>query len=590
VILVLSAASAALAALQPLPMKLFVDNALGGEPVTGLPQRALDRAGIDPTRRNLSIVAAVATFVATVGAAALSSVVNVLWESTGTRMVRSAMVDVFDRLQRLSGLYHARHHVGDSMSRIGSDTSAVYTATNSLLLGPATQLLTIATVLWSATRLDARFAVFALGLAAVLVVLSQRLGGVLRSRAAEARGDQVGMVSFVTQVVHGLPVVQTFTAEDRNLDHFRTLAARSVVSSRRTTVAEVVADATLAVVAAAGSAVVLVVGGRAVERGDLSIGDLLVFMAYARTLDVQMRGLLGTLRRLRLADVGLDRLAEVLDSDVAVADPSRPVGLPLPGELRDQGGRWRLVRTRAAAVAIEGVTFGYEAGRPVLHDVDLVAEPGRTVALVGHTGAGKSTLVSLVPRFFDPWSGRVLLDGVDLRDARVDAVRRRVALVRQDPLLLPLSIGDNIAYGRPGASRGEIEAAARQAQVASFVERLPDGYDTVVGELGVTLSGGERQRVAIARALLKDAPVLILDEPTAALDAESEALLTEALDRVCANRTVLVIAHRLSTVRRADHIVVLEDGRVVEQGNDAELQRAGGRYSRFHRLQFAGSG
>jgi ATP-binding cassette subfamily B protein/subfamily B ATP-binding cassette protein MsbA len=241
------------------------------------------------------------------------------------------------------------------------------------------------------------------------------------------------------------------------------------------------------------------------------------------------------------------------------------------------------------SVVLEGVTFGYVAARPVLRGVDLRVEAGQVVALVGATGAGKSTLVSLIPRLVDPWEGRVLVGGLDVREARVRDVRGLVAMVRQEPLLLPVSIGENIAYGRPGASAHDVERAAREALVWEFVERLPDGLDTVVGERGATLSGGQRQRVAIARALLKDAPVLVLDEPTSALDAESESLVMAALDRVCVGRTVLVIAHRLSTVRAADRVVVLEDGIVLEQGSHAELLALNGTYARYHNLQLLGA-
>jgi ATP-binding cassette subfamily B protein len=231
------------------------------------------------------------------------------------------------------------------------------------------------------------------------------------------------------------------------------------------------------------------------------------------------------------------------------------------------------------------VTVEYEPGVPVLVDVDVEAGPGETVALVGSTGAGKSTLVSLVPRFLDPVRGRVLLDGIDVRRLQLAELRRHVSLVRQDPLLLPVSVADNIAYGRPGANRGEIEAAAAAANAHQFIRALPQGYDTVLGERGATLSGGQRQRIAIARALLKDAPILILDEPTSALDAETEARLIDTLQHLMRGRTTFLITHRLSAIREAHHIVVLEQGRVVEQGTHDQLIATQGRYHLLRALQ-----
>jgi ATP-binding cassette subfamily B protein len=236
-------------------------------------------------------------------------------------------------------------------------------------------------------------------------------------------------------------------------------------------------------------------------------------------------------------------------------------------------------------VGFEGVWFGYEPGRPVLRGVGFEARPGEVVAVVGPTGAGKSTLAGLLPRFFDPDRGGVLLDGRDLRGLRLGTVRESVSLVLQESFLFPFSIAENIAYGRPGASREQIEAAARAANAHEFVSGLPDGYETLVGERGATLSGGERQRVAIARALLKDAPVLVLDEPTSALDAETEQSLLAALERLMAGRTTLVIAHRLSTIRRADQILVLRAGEIVERGSHDELIALGGAYARMHTIQ-----
>ena len=259
--------------------------------------------------------------------------------------------------------------------------------------------------------------------------------------------------------------------------------------------------------------------------------------------------------------------------------------LVAPAEVADAPDAIELERVEGH-VLYEHVGFGYDRERPVLDDVSFEAHPGQVVAIVGATGAGKSTLVSLLPRFFDPDTGRVLIDGHDLRSLRVKTVRDNVSLVLQESFLFPFSIAENIAYGRPRASREEIEAAAQAANAHEFISVLPEGYDTVVGERGATLSGGERQRVAIARALLKDAPILILDEPTSALDAETEGQLLQALDRLMAGRTTLIIAHRLSTIRGADRIIVLDHGRVIETGNHQQLIEQGGTYARMHGIQF----
>ncbi|HUP48549.1 MAG TPA: ATP-binding cassette domain-containing protein, partial [Thermoanaerobaculia bacterium] len=236
-------------------------------------------------------------------------------------------------------------------------------------------------------------------------------------------------------------------------------------------------------------------------------------------------------------------------------------------------------------IRFENVTFGYRKDEPILRDVSLELRPGEKVALVGPTGAGKSTLVSLIPRFFDPWQGRILLDGQDLRDLTLAGLRRHIAFVLQEPFLLPLSVQENIAYGRPGASLSEVETAARAAQAHHFICNLPEGYDTVIGERGSTLSGGEKQRIAIARALLTDASILILDEPTSALDAETEAALTEALEQVMEGRTTVIVAHRLSTARKADRIVVLERGQAVQAGSHDALIDEPGLYASLHETQ-----
>jgi ATP-binding cassette subfamily B protein/subfamily B ATP-binding cassette protein MsbA len=302
----------------------------------------------------------------------------------------------------------------------------------------------------------------------------------------------------------------------------------------------------------------------------MSLGTLLVFLAYVRTLQTTAEELLKGFSNLKPVQASVERVLEVLDSEELI---------------RETPGAQQLRERSRGQICFEEVSFGYDRRHPILQGVTLTVRPGETVAIVGTSGAGKTTLVSLVLRFFDPWEGCVRLDGTDVRDIQISSLREQVALVLQEPFLLRLSVADNIAFGRPDATRAEIEAAAEAANAHSFISRLPDGYDTLIGQRGATLSGGERQRISIARALLKNAPILILDEPTSALDASAEAAVLGAIERLRAGRTTLVVAHRLSTARNADRIVVLDRGRIVEAGTHRDLFAARGFYYGFYSLQ-----
>jgi ATP-binding cassette subfamily B protein len=557
--------STAVGLAAPLPLKVLVDNVLGSYPTPDL-LAWLPGAGSDDGLLVWVVAAEVAVFLV---ATALDVVLTMLWIVVGQAMVFDVVRDVFARVQRRSLREHLRHPIGDTLERVAGDSWAVHTVVDELVFTPLHALITIAGIAAIMWQLAPGLTAVSFAVAPVMAGAAVALGKPVREAGERRREVEGELQSHVQQTLAGITVVQAFGQEWRQHRQFEQLAGAAVGSQVRVALASGVNTLAAGMVGTLGAAVVLLIGAHQALEGDITIGSLIVFVAYLATLQIQFGGLTGVYTNLQGARASIDRVVEVLDA---------------PPEVVDRPGAVALAAVRGE-VRLDEVWFGYERGRPVLRGVGFEARPGEVVAIVGPTGVGKSTLAGLVPRFFDPDRGRVLLDGHDLRDLRLETVRQSVSLVLQESFLFPFSIAENIAYGRPGASREEIEAAARAANVHEFVSGLPDGYDTVLGERGATLSGGERQRVAIARALLKDAPVLVLDEPTSALDAETEQSLLGALERLMAGRTTLVIAHRLSTIRRADRILVLSAGEIVERGDHDELIALGGAYARMHAIQ-----
>lgn len=570
----LSVLSSALVALEPWPMKLLVDYALGD---AELPHWAANLAvgwAREKQRGPLILVAAATSLLLFLLKSSVSMGLNLAWTLAGQRMVYDLAAGLFHRMQRLSLLFHQRYPVGDSLSRLSGDSYCVYTLTSDLLVGPLQNVATLAMLGFAARELDAELAGLILAVVPLLALCVVFFGPRLKRFARQSREIDAKLLSFVHQTLSALPMVQAFGAERRNHEKYLELARTGVGIKQRGALLQRVFGFFNGFMTTAGLALVLYAGGRRVLAGALSVGGLLVFIAYAQSMLNACKSLLGTYGSLKSAEASMDRVLEVLDATESITE--QPGAREMP---RDPA-------QPAVHVRFEGVTFGYDT-HPVLHEIELEAKPGEVIALVGPTGAGKSTLVSLVARLFDPWKGRVTFDGVDIREFKLASLRNQVAWVLQDPFLLPLTVAENIAYGRPTASREAIIAAATAARAHEFIERLPQGYDTVLGERGATLSGGERQRLAIARAFLKDAPVLILDEPTAALDVQTERLLLDALQRLQAGRTTFIIAHRLSTVQGAHRVVVLDQGRIVECGRPADLLALDeGRFRRLHLLQF----
>jgi ATP-binding cassette, subfamily B, bacterial len=557
--------------LKPWPMKVLVDHGLGDLPLSpALAGLAAVFPGSD-TREGLigwSIAATVLLFLLAWALGVAVSYANI---GFGQRMVYDLATDLFSHLQRLSLRFHSRQSVGDSIRRVTTDCGCVSVIVKDAVLPFVAALITFVAMFYVMWRMEPRLTLVAVAVAPWLVVVLRRYMTPMLERSYEQQEAEARIYDVVERTLSAVPVVQAFGHEPA-CDRAFARATDAVVDA---TVASTVVGLKFKVLTglgtACGTAAIVWVGAHSVLDGRLTVGGILVFLAYLTALYGPLEALMYAPSTTQGAAGSARRVLEILDTR---------------REVEDRPGARRVERL-SGHLRIEHVTFGYEPGRPILHDVSLEVRPGETVAIIGRTGAGKSTLAGLVPRFHDPWTGRVTVDGIDLRDIELKSLRSQVAVVLQEPFLLPMSIAENIAYGRPQAPRAEVEAAARAANAHDFITRLPQGYDTVLAERGATLSGGERQRLSVARAILKDAPILILDEPTSAIDSLTEALLLEALERLMKGRATIIIAHRMSTIARADRIVSLEKGTIVESGTHAELLRHGGVYARYQAMQSA---
>jgi ATP-binding cassette subfamily B protein len=462
---------------------------------------------------------------------------------------------IYAHLQRLELGFFASQQTGQLMSRATVDLSSVRFFLGYGLVFVMQSGLTIVLGATAMFLLQPGLAALALVPVPFVVVIAARYGRRSRPALQEVQQRIAEVTADVEENISGVRVVKAFAAEDRQLARFRGSVARVFSQSMYATRLQAFYNPFLAFLPNLGLAVILLVGGRQVVDGTLSLGDFTAFYTYLLMLIGPMRQLGVSLALAQRATASGARLLEILDREPRIVAPPGAPGLP-PGR---------------GDVALRDVTFAYGEGAPSLVDVSLEVEAGTTVALVGATGAGKTTLVQLLPRLYDPQAGTVEIDGADVRSVDVLSLRREIAVVDDDPFLFSDTVAGNIAYARPDASRAEIERAAQRAQAAGFIAALPNGYDTRVGERGLTLSGGQRQRIAIARAFLADPRILILDDATSSVDATTEREIKAALREVMAGRTTFVIAHRLSTIALADEIVVLEHGRVVARGTHAEL-------------------
>ena len=549
--------------LKPWPLKIIIDNVLNNNPL----QVGFD---LNWSRETLLLMACASLVVVYLLLGGLRVFSDFTTIRIGQGMVNDLRRDLYGRIQRLSLSFHTRQQVGDLMYRITADTMGIQTLTMNGFFAVLSTLVLLAGMFVVMVSLDPYLTLLALVVCPALFVAIALLNQKLSSAAVHARDKQSMVYSLVQRTLSGIRVIQAFTKEEDEERRFVKASTESLAADLRLYNLQnfyyVVIDVTIA----AGSAAVLWVGSQHVLSGELSVGEIVVFTSYLASLYAPISSIFQTYGSIQSARVGVRRTFDILDSEQVMPDGHRALG-----NQRAKG-----------EISFKEVSFGYDSCQPVLKDINLRIAPGKKIAIVGPTGAGKSTLVSLLPRFYDPQSGRITIGGIDIRDFQLKSLRRQIAMVLQPPVLFPVSIRENIAYGRPEASLEQVIAAAKIAQVHDFIEQLPDKYDTVVSEQGSTLSEGQKLRLTIARGILLNAPILILDEPTSSVDPETEALIMEGLERLMEGRTTFIIAHRLSTVRQADLILVIRDGQIAEQGTFTELLRRGGAFASLYRTQF----
>ena len=544
--LVLSILSIPLALLAPLPLKIGVDSVIGSQPIPRFLLTLFPFLTSASGRVLLIVAAGLLLAIALLGQLQrlLSAVLQVY---TGEKLLQDFRAQLFRHVQRLSLIYHDSKGTSDSVYRIQYDAFTIQLTTLSGVLPVLTSSITLIGMIFVIAKMDWQLALVAMGVSPVLFILTWAFGDPLRRQWKEIRKLDSAAMSVIQEVLGAVRVVKAFGREEHEHDRFLLHSRKRISGQVRTEFLHNGFDLLVALAIAAGTAAALWIGVAHVQAGVLTLGELLIVMAYL----AQLNSPLSTLSRLAIdlqsAMVCAERAFALFDEvpEVIERADARPLG------------------SAQGAIAFRDVTFSFDGANPVLRGISLEISPGTRLGISGSTGSGKTTLVSLLTRFYDPGSGHILLDDVDLRDYKLADLRNQFALVLQDPVLFSASIAENIAYARPSASKQEIMDAAKLADAHDFIVRLPDGYQTHVGERGLRLSGGERQRISLARAFLKNAPILILDEPTSAVDVRTESVILGALQRLMHGRTTVMIAHRLSTLDFCDARIEIEAGRIV---------------------------
>lgn len=555
--------------LAPWPLKVVFDYVLATK---SMPKWMSDAFSSTVGLSKMSIlhVAVFSLIIIAVVGAISTYVEKYFTTSVGQWVMHDLRRALYHHIQRLSLSYHDQKRTGELIATVTGDIDAIQDFVSQALLGIVVDVLTLLGMLLVMFYLDWRFTLIALSVAPLLFVVVYSYTHRIKKASRALRKKEGEVVSIVQEVFSSIRVVKAFAREDYEQERFEQQSLESVETALRARSLKAKLSPVVEVIVAAGTGLVLWYGAKSVVAGHMTSGSLLVFFLYLGNMYKPMRDLSKMTDTISKAAVGYERIREVIVTEADVRS--------LPGARRAPEFR--------GDIKFNHVNFGYSEDQPTLTDVSFEIKPGQIAAFVGPTGAGKSTIASLIGRFYDPLKGQITIDGQDIRKYKLKSLRRQMSFVLQENLLFRAPIWQNIAYGKPEASRAEIIEAAKLANADEFISKMPEQYDTMVGEKGVTLSGGQRQRIAIARAVIRNAPILILDEPTSALDAASEELVFEALARLMKGRTSIVIAHRLATVQKADVIFVLDQGKIVEHGTHSALLAAGGLYAHLHDLQF----
>jgi subfamily B ATP-binding cassette protein MsbA len=557
----------------PWPLKLVLDDALGTHHLPDWLAWAHDY-GIGRHTVGVALFAGIATLLIAVVGAAATYIDNYYSTSVGQWVANDLRIRIYAHLHRLSLRYYDHAKSGALISTITTDVSTLQSFASSSTLDILVDIITIFFMIGLMFWLDWDFTLIALAITPFLLVFVMHLKKAVKEVTRTVRQRQSEIVAVVQQGLGSVRSVTAFGRQDLELARLEAASHATVDAAMQARRVKSLLSPVVGIVVAFCTAIVLWKGTSLITAGTMTAGALTVYLAYLAQFFKPVKDLAAMTSSIAQTTVALERIQKILSADDIIVEKPGAID---PGRAKGQ-------------ISFDNVHFAYEEEAPILNGVSFRIEPGQIVGIVGPTGSGKSTVLSLVPRFYDASSGRVSIDGIDVTDYKLSALRSQIGYVLQETVLFRGTIRENIAYGRPGATEDEIVEAAKIANAHEFIIRMPHGYDSMVGERGDTLSGGQRQRIGIARAVVRNSPIMILDEPTAALDTESEVLVMEALKRLMQGRTVIMIAHRLSTIRDADTIVVLKEGVVAEQGSNDELIARGGLYAELvHRQQQAPS-